>query len=77
LASANGNVNDDTVIGLEAFRATMHSGQPECDQQCWDRSRSAGPMVKRRRMIDDIGVDTYSDEPFYSYRHPVHRNEPD
>jgi hypothetical protein len=34
-------------------------------------------MVKRRRMIDDIGVDTYSDEPFYSYRHPVHRNEPD
>jgi polyphenol oxidase len=27
-------------------------------------------------MIDDIGVDTYSDERFYSYRRSVHRNEP-
>jgi YfiH family protein len=28
-------------------------------------------------MIDDIGVDTYSDERFYSYRRCVHRKEPD
>ena len=28
-------------------------------------------------MIDDIGVDTYSDERFYSYRRSVHRKEPD
>jgi polyphenol oxidase len=28
-------------------------------------------------MIDDIGIDTYSDEHFYSYRRSVHRNEPD
>jgi copper oxidase (laccase) domain-containing protein len=28
-------------------------------------------------MIDDIGVDTYSDESFYSYRRSVHRKEPD
>jgi polyphenol oxidase len=28
-------------------------------------------------MIDDIGVDTYSDERFYSYRHSVHLGEPD
>jgi purine-nucleoside/S-methyl-5'-thioadenosine phosphorylase / adenosine deaminase len=28
-------------------------------------------------MIDDIGVDTYSDERFYSYRRSVHRGEPD
>jgi len=28
-------------------------------------------------MIDDIGVDTYSDEHFYSYRRSVHRKEPD
>jgi len=28
-------------------------------------------------MIDDIGVDTYSDERFYSYRRSVHRSEPD
>ena len=28
-------------------------------------------------MIDDVGVDTYSDERCYSYRRSVHRNEPD
>src|SRR6202790_2956887 len=28
-------------------------------------------------MIDDIGVDTYSDERCYSYRRSVHRQEPD
>ncbi len=28
-------------------------------------------------MIDDLGVDTYSDERFYSYRRSVHRQEPD
>ena len=28
-------------------------------------------------MIDDIGVDTYSGERFYSYRRSVHRGEPD
>ena len=28
-------------------------------------------------MIDDIGIDTYSDERFYSYRRSVHRKEPD
>ena len=28
-------------------------------------------------MIDDIGLDTYSDERFYSYRRSVHRGEPD
>jgi len=28
-------------------------------------------------MIDDIGIDTYSDERFYSYRRSVHRKETD
>jgi polyphenol oxidase len=28
-------------------------------------------------MIDDIGVDTYADDRFYSYRRSVHRNETD
>jgi len=28
-------------------------------------------------MIDDLGVDTYSDERFYSYRRSVHRKEAD
>jgi YfiH family protein len=27
--------------------------------------------------IDDIGIDTYADERFYSYRRSVHRHEPD
>ena len=28
-------------------------------------------------IIDDIGIDTYADERFYSYRRSVHRSEPD
>jgi YfiH family protein len=28
-------------------------------------------------MIDDVGLDTYSDERFFSYRRSVHRSEPD
>jgi polyphenol oxidase len=28
-------------------------------------------------MIDDLGIDTYSDERFFSYRRSVHRSEPD
>jgi YfiH family protein len=28
-------------------------------------------------MIDDLGVDTYSDDRFFSYRRSVHRQEPD
>jgi polyphenol oxidase len=36
------------------------------------RLERAGVLV-----IDDTGIDTYSDERFYSYRRSVHRNEPD
>ena len=36
------------------------------------RLENAGVLV-----IDDIGVDTYSDERFFSYRRSVHRKEPD
>src|ERR1700732_653493 len=36
------------------------------------RLENAGILV-----IDDIGVDTYSHQRFYSYRRSVHRNEPD
>jgi hypothetical protein len=28
-------------------------------------------------MVDDIGIDTYADENFFSYRRSVHRKEPD
>ena len=37
-----------------------------------NRLENAGVLV-----IDDIGVDTYSDERFFSYRRSVHRKEPD
>ena len=36
------------------------------------RLEKAGVLV-----IDDIGVDTYADERFFSYRRSVHRKEPD
>ena len=36
------------------------------------RLENAGVLV-----IDDIGIDTYSDERFFSYRRSVHRHEPD
>ena len=36
------------------------------------RLESAGVLL-----IDDIGLDTYSDERFFSYRRSVHRKEPD
>ena len=36
------------------------------------RLENAGVIV-----IDDLGVDTYSDERFFSYRRSVHRKEPD
>jgi len=37
-----------------------------------DRLKAAGVL-----MIDDLGLDTYSDERFFSYRRSVHRGEPD
>ena len=37
-----------------------------------DRLETAGVL-----MIDDLALDTYSDERFFSYRRSVHRNEPD
>jgi copper oxidase (laccase) domain-containing protein len=37
-----------------------------------DRLEAAGVL-----MIDDLGLDTYSDERFFSYRRSVHRREVD
>ena len=36
------------------------------------RLENAGVLI-----IDDLGIDTYSDERFFSYRRSVHRKEPD
>jgi copper oxidase (laccase) domain-containing protein len=36
------------------------------------RLEAAGSLL-----IDDLGLDTYADERFFSYRRSVHRKEPD
>ena len=56
------------------FIPSVRSGHSMFDLAGFIRMRleNAGVLV-----IDDIGVDTYSDERFYSYRRSVHRKEPD
>ena len=56
------------------FIPSVRSGHSMFDLAGFIRTRLeyAGVLV-----IDDIGVDTYSDERFYSYRRSVHRKEPD
>ncbi|MBR1224049.1 peptidoglycan editing factor PgeF [Bradyrhizobium sp. AUGA SZCCT0176] len=56
------------------FIASERAGHSMFDLAGYIRMRleNAGVLV-----IDDIGVDTYSDERFYSYRRSVHRKEPD
>ena len=56
------------------FIPSERSGHSMFDLAGYIRMRleNAGVLV-----IDDIGVDTYSDERFYSYRRSVHRKEPD
>jgi YfiH family protein len=56
------------------FIQSVRSGHSMFDLAAYIRMRleRAGVLV-----IDDTGVDTYSDERFYSYRRSVHRNETD
>jgi YfiH family protein len=56
------------------FVASARTGHAMFDLAGFIRMRleSAGVL-----MIDDTGLDTYSDERFYSYRRSVHRREPD
>ena len=56
------------------FIPSVRSGHSMFDLAGFIRMRleNAGVLV-----IDDIGVDTYSDERFYSYRRSVHRKETD
>ena len=56
------------------FIPSVRSGHAMFDLAGFIRMRLENAGVL---MIDDIGVDTYSDERFYSYRRSVHRNEPD
>ena len=56
------------------FIASERAGHSMFDLAGYIRMRLENAGVL---MIDDIGVDTYSDERFYSYRRSVHRKEPD
>jgi len=56
------------------FIPSVRSGHSMFDLAGFIRMRLENAGVL---MIDDIGIDTYSDERFYSYRRSVHRNEPD
>ncbi|HEV3501551.1 MAG TPA: peptidoglycan editing factor PgeF [Bradyrhizobium sp.] len=56
------------------FIAAAREGHAMFDLAGFIRTRLENAGVL---MIDDTGVDTYSDERFYSYRRSVHRKEPD
>jgi YfiH family protein len=56
------------------FIPSAHEGHAMFDLAGFIRTRLENAGVL---MIDDTGIDTYSDERFYSYRRSVHRKEPD
>jgi YfiH family protein len=56
------------------FAASSRAGHAMFDLAGFIRMRLENAGVL---MIDDTGIDTYSDDRFYSYRRSVHRGEPD
>lgn len=56
------------------FRPAAREGHAMFDLGGFIRMRLENAGVL---MIDDLGVDTYPDENFFSYRRSVHRSEPD
>jgi polyphenol oxidase len=56
------------------FVPSAHDGHALFDLGGYIRMRLENAGVL---MIDDIGMDTYSDDRFYSYRRSVHRKQPD
>jgi hypothetical protein len=56
------------------FLPAARAGHAMFDLAGYIRMRLEGAGVL---VIDDTGIDTYSDERFYSYRRSVHRQEPD
>jgi len=56
------------------FIPAARSGHAMFDLGGFIRMRLEGAGIP---LIDDLGIDTYADERFYSYRRSVHRNEPD
>jgi YfiH family protein len=56
------------------FIPSMREGHAMFDLAGFIRRRLENAGVL---MIDDLGIDTYADENFFSYRRSVHRKEPD
>lgn len=56
------------------FLPSMREGHAMFDLGGYIRMRLEGAGIL---MVDDLGLDTYSDERFFSYRRSVHRREPD
>jgi polyphenol oxidase len=54
------------------FLPSVRAGQFDLAGYIRLRLEAAGILL-----IDDLGLDTYSDERFFSYRRSVHRKEPD
>jgi YfiH family protein len=65
---------DAAADNASFFIPSVRSGHSMFDLAGFIRMRLENAGVL---MIDDIGVDTYSDERFYSYRRSVHRKEAD
>ena len=65
---------DDDAAHAMFFRPAQREGHAMFDLAGFIRMRleKAGVSV-----IDDLGLDTYADDRFFSYRRSVHRSEPD
>jgi YfiH family protein len=66
-------IDADTENAL-FFMPSVRAGHSMFDLAGFIRQRLENAGVL---MIDDIGIDTYTDENFFSYRRSVHRKEPD
>ena len=69
----------ERFLAADADNAAFFMASTRADHSMFDLAGFIRIRLERAGvlMIDDIGVDTYSDERFYSYRRSVHRNEPD
>jgi YfiH family protein len=74
-----GNEFVERFIAVDAenavfFLPSVREGHAMFDLAGYIRMRLEGAGIL---MIDDLGLDTYADERFFSYRRSVHRKEPD
>ena len=69
----------ERFIEADAENACSSSPRRATAMRCSTSPASSGMRLENAGvlMIDDIGLDTYSDERFFSYRRSVHRKEPD